>query len=644
MRIESLELRARIVVQGFLSGLHRSPYHGFSVEFTEYRQYSPGDDLRHLDWRLFARSDRYYIKRFEDETNLRCTLLVDMSRSMGFGSIPYTKIEYARTMAATLAYFLSMQRDAVGLVTFDQEIADFVPPRYRPGHLHRLMVCLERAVSGTSTDLSGPLEQVAATVRKRGMVVLISDLLAPVEMLRSRLGYLRSQGHEVVLLRVLDPAELNFTFQKATTFVDVETGKGSPYIDQRSGKGGIPTEFHRRTCAVRYRASLRRIRHRHVQHGYVRAAGDEFVQRAAGAAQCRPAYRPRGRQGKGIVMGFLAPFYIAGLLAIGLPVLFHLLRRSPHGKQFFSSLMFLQQSPPPGPARGAANSTTFSCCCCGRWRSRCWRLPSPGLSFSGAATSTPTRRPGGASRCSWTPAPACSAAICGRRRWPRRRKCWKKSRPMMKLHSIAFDSQVRPLFTFDEWNQTQPSGRIAALNARLARVKPTWSGHQDGRRGAVAVADVLADTGNGGKAGGPPVDMLRRQIVLITDLQQGGHAETLQGHPWPDVPVDVRRVEPKQVSNASVQWVKQTEPENSAATQPAGTDVIGPPPLRVRVSNEPDSKVEQFTLTWENAKVKITGEDPLKVYVPAGRSMIVRVPWPRGRSGGGSPGTGRRRL
>ncbi len=230
MRIKSLNLRARIVVQGFMSGLHRSPHHGFSVEFSEYRQYSPGDDLRHLDWRLFARSDRYYIKRFEEETNLRCHLVVDMSRSMGFGTLDYTKVDYARTAAATLAYFLSMQRDAVGLVTFDQEIADFVPARYRPGHLHRLMVCLERAVGGTSTDISKPLEQVAATVRKRGMVVLISDLLAPVEMLQTRLGFLRSQGHEVVLLRVLDPAEIDFNFDKAATFVDMETGKDL-YID-----------------------------------------------------------------------------------------------------------------------------------------------------------------------------------------------------------------------------------------------------------------------------------------------------------------------------------------------------------------------------------------------------------------------------
>src|SRR5688572_10850615 len=249
MRIKNLHLRAKIVVQGFLSGLHRSPHHGFSVEFSEYRQYSPGDDPRYLDWRLYARSDRYFIKRFEEETNLRCHVLVDMSRSMGYGSLEYTKIEYARTAAATLAYFLAMQRDAVGLVTFDQDIADYVPARYRPGHLHRLMVCLERAVAGESTDLSAPLERVAATVRKRGMVVLISDLLAKVDRLRTQLGYLRSQGHEVVLLRVLDPAELNFDFTKAALFVDMESGKHL-YVDPAAAKQQYQRNFTRHASEV----------------------------------------------------------------------------------------------------------------------------------------------------------------------------------------------------------------------------------------------------------------------------------------------------------------------------------------------------------------------------------------------------------
>ncbi|MGQ0634534.1 MAG: DUF58 domain-containing protein [Planctomycetaceae bacterium] len=225
MRIRNLELRAKVVVEGFLSGLHRSPYHGFSVEFTEYRQYSPGDDPRYLDWRLYARTDRYYLKRFEDETNLRCWLLVDLSRSMAFGSLAYDKAEYAKTAAATIAYFLSLQRDAVGLVTFDQQIRQVLPPRFRPGHLHHLMMSLEVAPAGANTDLAGALEQVARLAAKRGLVVLLSDLLTPVEAIETRLGYLRSRGHEIVVLRVLDPAETGFAFDEAAMFRDLETGR-----------------------------------------------------------------------------------------------------------------------------------------------------------------------------------------------------------------------------------------------------------------------------------------------------------------------------------------------------------------------------------------------------------------------------------
>src|SRR3954471_13813716 len=179
MSIGSLELRARAVVQGFWNGLHRSPYHGFSVEFTEYRQYSPGDDPRYLDWKVFARTDRYFIKKFEDETNLRCHLLVDQSRSMEYGSRDYTKAHYAATLAATLAYFLHLQGDAVGLLTFDEAVRDFMPARHRADHLRQIMIKLEKPAGGSRTDLVAPLERVAQLVRKRGLVVLVSDFLAP---------------------------------------------------------------------------------------------------------------------------------------------------------------------------------------------------------------------------------------------------------------------------------------------------------------------------------------------------------------------------------------------------------------------------------------------------------------------------------
>ena len=250
MRIKNLELRAKIVVEGFMSGLHRSPYHGFSVEFTDYRQYAPGDDLRYLDWKLLARRDRYYIKRFEDETNLRCYLLVDMSRSMGFGSQEFTKAEYAKTMAATLAWFLNQQRDAVGLLTFGEKIIDMLAPRYRVGHLRRLMMTLEKTTSGNTTDLARPLEQIAQTVTKRGLIVLISDLLAPVEQLDRNLGYLRSRGHDVVILRTLDPAEVDFKFDQASMFRDLETGR-EIYVDPQTVSNDYRQRFDEHETAIK---------------------------------------------------------------------------------------------------------------------------------------------------------------------------------------------------------------------------------------------------------------------------------------------------------------------------------------------------------------------------------------------------------
>jgi uncharacterized protein (DUF58 family) len=230
MAIRNLELRARVVVEGFWSGLHRSPYHGFSVEFTEYRPYSPGEDTRYLDWRLYARSDRFYLKKFEDETNLRCHLLVDQSRSMSYASLTYSKADYARTFAATLAWFLHQQGDAVGLFSFDERVRDYLPARHRHGQLRQLMLGLERQPAGRATNLTEPLRRVAELARKRGLIVLISDLLAPVGELEKHLARLTAAGHELVVFQVLDPNELAFNFQDATLFRDVESEKDI-YID-----------------------------------------------------------------------------------------------------------------------------------------------------------------------------------------------------------------------------------------------------------------------------------------------------------------------------------------------------------------------------------------------------------------------------
>lgn len=230
MRIKSMELRARAVVEGFWKGIHRSPYHGFSSEFTEYRAYTFGDDLRYVDWRVFARSDRFYIKKFQDETNLRCHLLIDHSRSMAYGSGPYTKAQYAGTLAATLAYFLFTQGDAVGLATFDKQIRQYMPPRNRPSYLHRLMLALEAPPEGTATDLGPPLQHLAQMLVKRGLVVLISDLLTSIDRLERDLSYLSAGGHDVVVFQVLDPAELNFQFESPALFQDIESGRDI-YID-----------------------------------------------------------------------------------------------------------------------------------------------------------------------------------------------------------------------------------------------------------------------------------------------------------------------------------------------------------------------------------------------------------------------------
>ena len=235
MSIRNLELRARAVVEGFWSGLHRSPYHGFSVEFTEYRQYTPGDDPRYLDWRVYGRTDRYFIKKYEDETNLRCHLLVDQSRSMEFGTRGYTKAQYAATLVATLAYFLHLQGDAVGLLTFNDQVREYMPARHRKGHLRQLMLALEHPTSGQSTDLNAPIERITTLIRKRGLVSLVSDFFAPLDRLERNLIALTAGGHEMNVFHLLDPAELNLGLEKPSLFEDFESNR-TIYIDPSAAR------------------------------------------------------------------------------------------------------------------------------------------------------------------------------------------------------------------------------------------------------------------------------------------------------------------------------------------------------------------------------------------------------------------------
>jgi uncharacterized protein (DUF58 family) len=225
VRLGTLELRARTIVEGLLSGLHRSPFKGFSVEFAEYRQYMPGDDLATIDWKVYARSDRHYVKKFEEETNLDCHIMLDVSASMAYGARSVTKLEYATCLAASLGYLMNRQRDGVGLTAFDEGIVTMLPAGARSGHLRAFLLTLDRLRAARGTNVSKPLHQLADMLSKRGMVVLISDLLDDPEQVVRGLKHFRFRGTDVIVFHVLDPDEIEFPFEKASRFEDMETGE-----------------------------------------------------------------------------------------------------------------------------------------------------------------------------------------------------------------------------------------------------------------------------------------------------------------------------------------------------------------------------------------------------------------------------------
>lgn len=222
-RLGTIDLKARTIVEGFLTGLHRSPFKGFSVEFAEYRQYLPGDDLATLDWKIYARTDRHVVKKFEEETNLECHILLDVSRSMGYGPRGITKLQYGSYLAGALAYLMNRQRDAVGLLTFDDRIRDLLPCSARPGHLKSVLLALERVTLGAKTDVAKPLGDLVQAISKRGLVVLISDLLDDADRVIEGLKHFRYRGTDVIVFQVLDPDELEFPFERAARFRDLET-------------------------------------------------------------------------------------------------------------------------------------------------------------------------------------------------------------------------------------------------------------------------------------------------------------------------------------------------------------------------------------------------------------------------------------
>lgn len=224
-RLGRLDLIARMVVEGFIIGLHRSPYHGFSVEFAEHRQYMLGDDTKHIDWKVYGKTERFYIKEFEEETNMKCHILLDTSASMGYKSGKLTKLQYGTYLSAALSYLMLNQQDAVGLVTFDQKIRQYLPPKAVNSYLKQLLITLHTSKSSSKTNISTALHEMADRIKRRGLIILISDLFDDMSAIMSGLKHFRHNNHEVLLFHTLDPEEKKFDFHGEVVFEDIETGQ-----------------------------------------------------------------------------------------------------------------------------------------------------------------------------------------------------------------------------------------------------------------------------------------------------------------------------------------------------------------------------------------------------------------------------------
>ena len=223
--LNSMSLRARLVVEGYIIGHHRSPYHGFSVEFAEHRSYGPGDEIKHIDWKLFGKTDRLYVKRYEEETNLRAHIILDTSKSMLYSSAEVSKLSYTNSLAASLSYLMINQQDAVGIAKFSDKIDTFIPPKARPSHLNLILSQLDDKYSGYDTQIGIVLHELADRIRKRGMVILISDLLDKPENIMKGLKHFRHQNQEVIVFHIKDRKESEFDFNTRTKFFDMETGE-----------------------------------------------------------------------------------------------------------------------------------------------------------------------------------------------------------------------------------------------------------------------------------------------------------------------------------------------------------------------------------------------------------------------------------
>ena len=227
-RIGNLELMSRAVVDGFINGIHRSPYFGASVDFAEHRGYVPGDDIRRVDWKLYARTDRYYIKEYEADSNSNFAVLLDVSKSMGFGTRGITKLEYGKILAGCLTYLVHRQRDRVGLLAFDNDIVEFVPPSAK--HMDVALHVLDRLQPANPGSLKAPLHKAAEHFGRRGLLILVSDLYEEPDAVLDAIGPLRFRGHDIAVFHLLDPAELDFSFREPSAFEDLESGEQIPIV------------------------------------------------------------------------------------------------------------------------------------------------------------------------------------------------------------------------------------------------------------------------------------------------------------------------------------------------------------------------------------------------------------------------------
>lgn len=253
--LNSISMKAKLVVEGYIIGQHRSPYHGFSVEFSEHRSYEPGDEIKHIDWKLYGKTNRLYVKRYEEETNLRAHLILDTSKSMSYTSNKVSKLDYGSYLLAALSYLMISQQDAAGVVLFDEKIRSFIPPKSTPSHLNTLLNILDAPKPGNDTKIESVLHQMAERINKRGLVIIISDLLDEPRNVFKGLKHFRHRKQEVILFHILDRNELEFKFENRTKFVDMESGEEittDPWHIKNDYKDLILNvqKYYRRNCRL----------------------------------------------------------------------------------------------------------------------------------------------------------------------------------------------------------------------------------------------------------------------------------------------------------------------------------------------------------------------------------------------------------